>query len=508
MAAEDSQTKLDESIDAPNGAQNLQQHNSTNASSLLQATPIEKEKKLWSCHINRVVQLHNEIANVEMFDKLNVFELQTKLTRLQKAMKELDDQDLQVKMFDDPNPAEHDRKQEEVTALSDVYQARILARIAELRNAERHHGVLLKRQATAVAQSSIGTAPSAEPVPKKQITWGMFAGSVYEWHAFSKRFTKEVHDDPSLTPDDKLLLLQKSCFDQAKEIIDSVDKSYEEAYRSLNEAYGNVYNTMHHAIQRILSYPAIAVATYDEITRLMQTGKKCMEMMDGVKAAEKFDPFLVILAASKLDGFTSKAWVRYRSILAATWAEVVDKNDQPREKRLFMPTWDEFVKFLKDECSMYVQEDIQQALVAGIAPGATQSRVSIGANAGTSGPTQIGQSSARANQKSGPIDKRNVNPDLQCKLCDGTHMPYKCEEFKRLTLSQRWDHVEKAGLCPRCLRKYHQSDCINKQNNECCSRCWQRDRKEVRHNSALCPVASGYVHEQPRSSDPPEEDWE
>lgn len=57
----------------------------------------------------------------------------------------------------------------------------------------------------------------------------------------------------------------------------------------------------------------------------MTNGRKCMEMIDGVNAAEKFDPFLVILAASKLDGFTSKAWVRYRSVLATTWSEVLMK---------------------------------------------------------------------------------------------------------------------------------------------------------------------------------------
>lgn len=194
---------------------------------------------------------------------------------------------------------------------------------------------------------------------------------------------------------------------------------------------------MHHAIQRILSYPTITLASYVEITRFIQLSKKCMEMIDGVNAAEKFDPFLEILAASKLDGFTSKAWVRYRSLLATTWTEGAGENGQMREKRLYMPTWDEFVKFLKDECAMYVQEDIHQALVTGIAPDANQGRVSTGLNAGTSGSVQSGQSTTRTNQKNGPINKRNVNPDLQCKLCDGIHMPYKCEEFKRLTLSQR-----------------------------------------------------------------------
>lgn len=137
MASENSQTKLSEPVDTSKNLENSQQHDLAESSNLLQVTPIEKAKKLWNCYSKRVTQLHGDLANAEMFGKFNIYELQTKLTRLQKAMKELDDQDLQVKIFDEPDPAEHDRKHEEITALSDVYQAKILARIAELRANER-----------------------------------------------------------------------------------------------------------------------------------------------------------------------------------------------------------------------------------------------------------------------------------------------------------------------------------------------------------------------------------
>lgn len=172
MASEDLQMDLDKSVETPNDSENLQQQDSVDSANLLQVSPLEREKKLWLCYSKRVKQLHDDMSNAEMFEKFNVYELQTKLTRLQKAMKELDDQDLQVKMFDEPNSVEHDQKHEEITALSDVFQAKILARIAELRNAERHYGISLKRQAAFVAQSTTGIAPGAEPVPKKQITWG------------------------------------------------------------------------------------------------------------------------------------------------------------------------------------------------------------------------------------------------------------------------------------------------------------------------------------------------
>lgn len=505
MTDTDTQAEMNTSAEIPNISESK---NQTERANLLQASQLEAAKMAWNCYAKRTKQLLEELSIAENFGKYNVYDLQTKMTRLQNVVKELDDQDLQVKLVTGLNPDERDQQHEEIIALADVIQAKILSRIAELRSSERHHGIAQKRPSTAAGQPTAADIADSQPVPKKQITWGMFAGSVYEWQGFAKRFKQEVDQDQSLTPDDKLLLLQKSCFDKAKEVIDSADKSYEKAWQILNETYGNVYNTMHYAIQRIMTYPTIAVASYDEITRLIRAGKKCMEMIDGVNAADKFDPFLVILAASKLDGSTSKAWVRYRSLLANTWAEVLDKDNKPQEKRLFMPAWDEFVKFLKEECGMYVQQDIHQSLVTGIAPGTSMNRISIGADPGTSGVGSNEHPPAQANARANPFEKRAPQSDLQCKLCSGTHMPYKCDEFKKLNMTQRWDHVQRSGLCPRCLRKYHQGDCVNKTNNECCNRCWQRFNKEVRHNSALCPIASGYANEQPRSSDPVDEDWE
>lgn len=131
---------------------------------------LEAAKIAWSCYTKRIKQLHDDLSNAENFEKYNVYELQTKMSRLQKVVKELDDQDLQVKMISGLNPDEHDQQHEEITALSDVFQAKFLSRIAELRSVERHSGIAQNSPATTAAQPMAGNTIDNQPVPKKQIT--------------------------------------------------------------------------------------------------------------------------------------------------------------------------------------------------------------------------------------------------------------------------------------------------------------------------------------------------
>lgn len=102
--------------------------------------------------------------------------------------------------------------------------------------------------------------------------------------------------------------------------------------------------------------------------------------------------------------------------------------------------------------------------------------------------------------KPSAAEKRNAPIDMQCVLCEWIHLPFRCEVFKDLSLNQRWDFVEKEGMCSRCLRKYHGSaPCINKTNNERCLRCYRHHGKTVFHNSALCSVAAGEIDVPPRT---------
>lgn len=203
---------------------------------------------------------------------------------------------------------------------------------------------------------------------------GFFGGEICEWQGFSKRFKEQVHEFVSLTVEEKLVLLLKSCFDHARDIVKNAGSSYETACNNLNDFFGDAYITMHHAVHKVMSIPPIFEASYDNIKQLADHGKKCQEMLAGISAADKFDPFLVILVASKLDPFTAKAWDCYRNILADLWACGTEEDGTKRQKMMYVPPWTEFEKFLNDECNVYVRSQIRQNLAIGIAPKSCQFR--------------------------------------------------------------------------------------------------------------------------------------
>lgn len=463
----------------------------------------EQAVKAWQYYIERIKQAQKSILNAETFAKLNVYELQAKLNAVQSLNQNLEEKFVILSSL--AGQAEIAQTHEESVALCEVLQATILARIAEIRKVERSQSTGIKR-AIAATNTSQGVADDInEQVPIKQVTWGFFGGEICEWQGFSKRFKEQVHEVVGITDQEKLVLLLKSCFDHARDIVKNAGSSYETVWNNLNDLFGDAYITIHHAVHQVMTIPPMFEASYDNVKRLAKHGKKCQEMLTGINAADKFDPFLVILIASKLDPFTAKAWDRYRNILAESWASGTEEDGTKRQKMMYVPPWIEFEKFLNDECNVYVRSQIRQNLAIGIAPNEQQNRVSVGTNQGTSGMQACPPVRTTAQEK------RNAPVDMQCKLCDGIHMLYKCDTFKAMDQAQRWDVVEKIGLCARCLRKYHgNAPCINKTNNEKCPRCWKHSMKEVYHNSSLCVVGAGEINDQPRSTQAPsnDEDWE
>ena len=47
-----------------------------------------------------------------------------------------------------------------------------------------------------------------------------------------------------------------------------------------------------------------------------------------------------------------------------------------------------------------------------------------------------------------------------CKVCDGQHGPWRCDEFKKMSVSSRWETAKRLKLCYRCLNDNHMGqDC-------------------------------------------------
>lgn len=64
-----------------------------------------------------------------------------------------------------------------------------------------------------------------------------------------------------------------------------------------------------------------------------------------------------------------------------------------------------------------------------------------------------------------------------CPICNNKHWPWMCERFRKMTLQERKDEVNKKKLCNRCLKDHHGGEC---KSNFVCRKCGQP------HSSLLC----------------------
>lgn len=65
----------------------------------------------------------------------------------------------------------------------------------------------------------------------------------------------------------------------------------------------------------------------------------------------------------------------------------------------------------------------------------------------------------------------------KCEICMKSHAIYYCDEFKKMTIHERFEKVKSLGYCFNCLKKGHKTgDCKSKHS---CSFC------KKRHNSLL-----------------------
>lgn len=74
---------------------------------------------------------------------------------------------------------------------------------------------------------------------------------------------------------------------------------------------------------------------------------------------------------------------------------------------------------------------------------------------------------------------RRAGSATGCPMCGRDHRMYRCDEFMKLNLRERWYESLRNGVCLNCLRHGHSSfTCLRPG---ACNRCGSR------HNSLLCP---------------------
>ena len=257
-----------------------------------------------------------------------------------------------------------------------------------------------------------------------------FSGSYESWLGFHDLFKSLVDDDKDIPEIEKLYHLKGCLKDEAAEVLASIELSsenYKVAWDLLKERYDNRKIIRQTHVKAILNLQFISKDF--TIRSLLDQVQKHVRALEALKApVDQWDLLLVEIIKQKLQSFYREKWEDFSS-----------ESDNP--------TFKEMVTFLQRRAQFEDTRSYQPP--------------------GKYNPTLDKKfSSSRPNQRFQHAFTSTTK--YNCPHCQGEHSIYKCDFFKKLTPSGRFEAAKKATLCINCLRPNHRVlDCTGSPCRKC-----------------------------------------
>ena len=317
--------------------------------------------------------------------------------------------------------------------------------------------------------SSVNSSLSAN-LRLPEIKLPEFSGEQSEFMTFWNKFTTTVHDKP--IPDaQKMEYLVSSLQGPPLRLISHLiisGANYQVARQLLTEKYENTRKTVFSLIQRLCEQPAVTRSTQLEQMLDVTTGIYHALETHG-HPVEKGDSLFIYLMMEKLDERTR---MEFKQRMGSN-----------------VPSAKEFLNFVKERVSTIDQSSDHLTAPAPTQNGyqpprkpTFQPRI----------PTTTKQASQKPNFKSTTTQpqrqsqppkpvSQNVN---LCVICGDAHRIYSCEEFRKLTVDQRWQEARNHNLCGNCLQPYHQlRECKSLSS---CRECGKRHHTLLHRKETAC----------------------
>lgn len=241
------------------------------------------------------------------------------------------------------------------------------------------------------------------------------------------------------------------------------DENYESAWQLLKDTYDNQMMIIETHLDEMLNFPAITKENKaDSIRKFVwhiHTHIKSLETLQ--QPVSQWDTIILHLAKKKLDFAEQRDW------------QNLMKDKTPQE----MPKLEEFLKFLTERShSLRVLKQ------------------------GKEKTTNVKSTVAKRDGKKVNLATTSEN----CKICEGAHSTYKCEELLKVSAPERMTLIRDKKLCINCLKSGHYaSNC----KSSTCKRCTgkhntilHRDAEHSRKESDRLDV-SATMHSQEKMSE-------
>ncbi|XP_055615124.1 uncharacterized protein LOC129761430 [Toxorhynchites rutilus septentrionalis] len=273
--------------------------------------------------------------------------------------------------------------------------------------------------------------PLAVPLPT-------FDGTYKAWYSFKSMFQNVMARYATETPAIKLYQLRNALVGKAAGVIDQDiinNGDYEAAWAILTDRFEDKRLIIDKHIEAIFSLPKLAKDNSIELRQLVDACVKNVQALENLELEVDGlgEQMLINQLASKMDRDTRKVW---------------ETRQDPGELPSYMYT----IEFLKQRCRIMENVETNSAKVEIPKP-------------------------VRPVNKSKTLVTTN---ELQCTMCNNTHELYKCDEFKKKNISEKYNLLRRSGSCFNCLGKGHRTtDCATSST---CRKC------NKRHHTLLHPV--------------------
>ncbi|XP_072158029.1 uncharacterized protein [Bemisia tabaci] len=319
-----------------------------------------------------------------------------------------------------------------------------------------------------------------------------FSGTLTEWSSFYSMFKVSVHENASLTPIEKFTYLLSSLSGEALSLVKTLDptaENYGVAWDLLESRYKSEKRHIYHHFGGLLDLPEIKNSA--QIPQLLTKVQEHKNALTSLKIEDAtYGPLLVTVLTRKLSPF----WQR--------------KLDESRADPRAYPTLEEFIDFLKDECSQALDNPVSPKPQSSQSGSQKSPKVLLAKNDQTQSPANgkqrkrshgSGTNSARqshafdssrvntspaASPSSAPHISANASTTTDsyagkhlCGWCERGHQAFRCPQILNMSPSERMNAARKNQLCFNCLGNHDVGKCESRHN---CFRCGKR------HHTILC----------------------
>ncbi|XP_062542292.1 uncharacterized protein LOC134210267 [Armigeres subalbatus] len=288
--------------------------------------------------------------------------------------------------------------------------------------------VAVKAEAAPVANQQ-GCLPYVPPLKAPLPT---FDGNYENWFAFKNMFENVMgryqHESPAI----KLYHLRNALIGSAAGVIDQDiinNNDYQAAWDTLRERYEDNQVIIDKHIDAIFNLPSMNKDSAVGLRKIIDT---CSKNVDGLKNLQLpvdglGEMMLLNVLSKKMDLETRKAWE-------------LNKGHED------LQDYDSTMEFLKERCRVY--EKISRC----------------------SKTTAEAVKSVRTTGKAESRVQSLVATSGKCSHCKSDHELWKCEQFKKASLSDNYLPLRKSGSCFNCLEKGHvTSRCSSEHSCKVCS---------------------------------------